>query len=188
MTFINNLDDKIYYMLFNMQSPFLTKTMIIISFLASALTLIALSIALIIILKEKKYSRSISLNLILVYILSYVLKYIFRRPRPGRIQFVTEKGFGFPSGHVMVSFAYYGFIIYLVYKNIQNKKIRNTVITLLSILLFLVGISRVYLGVHYVTDVLGAYVFGFIYLFLFIKYVYNKKPEKTEKTKKENKK
>ncbi len=182
MEFINSVDDKIYLLLFNLQSQFLTVTMITISLFASTITLIAVSVLLLIILKEKKYSKFIALNLVLSFVINRILKYIVRRQRPGRIQFVTEKGFSFPSGHTMISFAFYGFIIYLLYKNMKNKKIRNTVIALLSILVFLIGISRIYLGVHYVTDVLGGFIFGAIYLFLFIKYVYNAKPiKKTNK-------
>ena len=184
MNFINNLDDKIYNALFSIQSQGLTGTMISISFCASTITLIGLVIALIFLLKEKKYSRFIALNLLVSFLLNRLLKIIFRRQRPGRIQFVTEKGYSFPSGHAMISFAFYGFIIYLIYKNVKNKKIKNTAIILLSLLIFLIGISRIYLGVHYVTDVLGGFVFGAIYLFVFIKYVYNANPKKKEIKKK----
>ena len=174
MNFINTIDDKIYMLLFNLQNQFLTGTMLTISFFASTITLIVISIALAFILKEKKYSRFIMLNLLLAFITNRVIKYIVRRQRPGRIQIIEEKGYSFPSGHTMISFAFYGFIIYLIYKNVKNKKIRNISIVLLSLLILLIGISRIYLGVHYVTDVLGGFVFGFIYLVLFIKYLYNK--------------
>lgn len=78
----------------------------------------------------------------------------------------------------MAAFGFYGFAIYLIYKNMKNKVIRDRLIILLSILIFLVGISRVYLGVHYATDVIGAFIIGAIYLYCFIKYIYNKKTKK----------
>ena len=173
MNFINILDDKIYNLLIAFQSQGIKQTMMFISFLASTVTLVVLSIAFIFLIKEKKYSKFIILNLVLSFLANRVLKFIFRRPRPERIQILAEKGYSFPSGHAMVSFAYYGFLIYLIYKNIKNKKIKFSLIIFLSILILFIGVSRIYLGVHYVTDVLGGFVFGFIYLMLFIKYLYN---------------
>ena len=175
MNFINNLDNKIYELLTKTQNPVMTETMIIISFFASAITLIGLSIVLILILKEKKYSRFIALNLALSFIINRILKFIIRKPRPPRIQIVQENGFSFPSSHAMIAFTFYGFIIYLLCTNIKNKAIKYSVTILLSILVILIGISRVYLGVHYVVDIIGGFIFGFIYLFIFIKYLYKKK-------------
>lgn len=175
MTAINNLDDSIYSLIIKIQSTEVTGTMIFISLLASAITLILLSIAFRILMKNKKYSKLIIINLILSFVTNRVLKIIIRRPRPQRIQIMPEKGFSFPSGHAMVAFAYYGFLIYLISKSIKNKKIKYPLIAFLSILILLIGISRIYLGVHYVTDVLGGFIFGFIYLVLFVKYVYNNK-------------
>ncbi|MBO4816441.1 MAG: phosphatase PAP2 family protein [Clostridia bacterium] len=172
MNYINNLDDKIYNLLITMQSQGIKGIMIFISYLASALTLIILSIAFIFLIKNKKYSKLIALNLALSFITNRILKFIIRRPRPERIQILTERGYSFPSGHAMVGFAYYGFLIYLVSKNIKNKKIKYPLMIFLSLLILFVGISRVYVGVHYVTDILGGYIFGFFYLVLFIKYVY----------------
>lgn len=175
MTAINNLDDLIYNLIIKIQNTQTTGIMIFISFLASAITLILLSILFGILLKNKKYVKFIMLNLVLSFVTNRILKLIIRRPRPQRIQIMPEKGFSFPSGHAMVAFAYYGFLIYLIHKNIKNKKIKYPLIVFLSLLILLIGISRIYLGVHYVTDVLGGFVFGLIYLILFIKYVYNRK-------------
>lgn len=75
----------------------------------------------------------------------------------------------------MVAIGFYGFLIYLIYKKIENKKIKYPLIGLLTVLILLIGISRIYLGVHYATDVLGGFIIGFIYLTLFIKYMYKNK-------------
>ena len=175
MTTINSIDNRIYSLLVKMQSIGLNVTMIYISYLASAIVLIVLSIAFILLLKNKKYSKYIAINLCLSYITNEILKNIIRRQRPPRLQIVTEKGFSFPSGHSMVSFEFYGFLVYLIYKNVKNKKIKYPIIVFLSLLILLIGISRIYLGVHYVTDVIGGFIFGFIYLVIFIKYIYNNK-------------
>jgi len=67
----------------------------------------------------------------------------------------------------MVSMAFYGLFIYLAYKNIKNVKLRYTVCVLLTILIMLIGISRIYLGVHFASDVIGGFVFSIAYLILF---------------------
>ena len=77
-------------------------------------------------------------------------------------------GYSFPSGHSMISMAFYGLIIYYVWKNVKNIKIRNITCILLSILILLIGISRIYLGVHYASDVLGGFIISIAYLIVFI--------------------
>ena len=171
---ISKIDNGIYETIIKMLSPTTTSVMTFISFLGSAITLIILSVAFIILLKNKKYSKLIAINLVLVFLLNRILKWIIRRPRPERLQLVLEKGFSFPSGHSMIAFGFYGFLIYLTYKNFKNKKIKYPLMIFLSILILAIGISRVYLGVHYVTDVIGGFIFGFLYLVIFIKYFYKK--------------
>ena len=68
----------------------------------------------------------------------------------------------------MVSMAFYGFLIYLIYKNVKNKYIKVISILLLSTLIFLIGASRIYLGVHYASDVIGGFLLAISYLALYI--------------------
>lgn len=91
-----------------------------------------------------------------------------QRPRPTEFRIVEETGYSFPSGHSMVSMAFYGYLVYLIYKYVKNKYIKWTSITLLSILIFLIGISRIYLGVHYTSDVVGGFLISIAYLIIYI--------------------
>lgn len=175
MNIINIIDTRFYELLFKLINMQTTKIMMFISWLGSATILITIAVLSFYILKNKKNSLYISINLISVFLLNRILKYIIARPRPNVLPIVTEKGFSFPSGHAMVALGFYGFLIYLIFKNMKNKMIRNILIISLSILIFLIGISRIYLGVHYTTDILGAYLIGLIYMFLFIKYIYIKR-------------
>ena len=171
---INTIDNAIYETIIKIMNSNITAIMIFISFLGSAITLITLALASIFLVKNKKYSKLIILNLVLSFILNRILKLIIARPRPPRLRLVIENGYSFPSGHSMVSFAFYGFLIYLINKKLKNKKLKYPLIILLSVLILLIGISRIYLGVHYVTDVLGGYIIGLIYLMAFIKIFENK--------------
>lgn len=74
----------------------------------------------------------------------------------------------FLLGHAMISTAFYGYLIYYVYKNIKNKKLKAVICSLLSVLIIIIDISRIYIGVHYVSDVIAGTVLSIAYLILFI--------------------
>ena len=106
--------------------------------------------------------------------LNQTAKYLFARTRPEDINLVIETGFSFPSGHSMVSLAFYGFFVYLLYHKKWSKKKRLMACIPLIILTLLVGISRIYLGVHYASDVLAGFALAMAYLIIFIKLFYKK--------------
>ena len=68
----------------------------------------------------------------------------------------------------MMSMILYGYLIYLLYNNFKNKKYRWLLVSVFSILILCIGFSRIYLGVHYVSDVIGGFVLGIAYLILYI--------------------
>ena len=105
--------------------------------------------------------------LIILTGLNQILKYILQRPRPTEYRLIEETGFSFPSGHSMVSMAFYGYLIYLIYKYVKNKDLKWISIVLLSILICSIGISRIYLGVHYTSDVLGGFLISLSYLIVY---------------------
>lgn len=130
--------------------------------------ILVIAIFLTVILKEKKYKLGVLLNLLLITGMNQLLKNIIRRPRPTTLRLINETGYSFPSGHSMVGLAFYGFLIYIIYKKVNNKYLRNISIILLSFLILLIGFSRIYLGVHYFSDVLGGFLFSLVYLPFFI--------------------
>ncbi|MGD6775829.1 phosphatase PAP2 family protein [Sutcliffiella horikoshii] len=92
------------------------------------------------------------------------LKYFFQRERPTMAPEYDGNGYSFPSGHALGSFILYGFIIYLIGREKRLFKTRMLAIGLLATLVILVGVSRVYLQVHYPSDILAGYAVGLIWL------------------------
>ena len=167
---INHLDTLVHSYILGIRNKNLTSILLTITNISSAYALIVLSILLLIIIKEKKIPLLITLNLICSYALNAFAKVIFTRPRPIGINLIEESGFSYPSGHSMVSMAYYGFIAYLIYKKQKNKLIKTIIIISLLLTILLVGFSRIYLGVHYLSDVIGGFLLSIVYLMIFIKY------------------
>lgn len=163
--------DTICYNLFvtYMRSDTMTSFMKIITNFGSAPVLIGLVLLGFIVLKNKKYAISIAGNLMLITLLNQLLKYIVQRPRPDGYRLIYESGYSFPSGHSMISMAFYGYLIYLSFKLIKNDKVKWIVSVILGLLILLIGISRIYLGVHYASDVISGFLISILYLIIFIK-------------------
>ncbi|MCE4047370.1 MULTISPECIES: phosphatase PAP2 family protein [Bacillaceae] len=101
-------------------------------------------------------------------LLNKFLKWIFKRERPDILPLITEHGYSFPSGHSMGSLIFYGSAAYVflhIWKT-AGKKAATIIIACLVILM--IGISRIYLGVHYPTDVVGGFAVGFAFLLVCI--------------------
>ena len=153
----------------NIRCDLLTVIMKTITFMCSITVLLAICLLTFLLGDDKKKASLISVNLILVFLINTLIKWIVQRPRPDEIlRLIEESGFSFPSGHSMISMAFYGYITYLVYKHVKDKKKRIIYCLLLLLLIALIGISRIYLGVHYLSDVLGGFAFSVAYLMLFI--------------------
>lgn len=139
----------------------------IITNFGGAACLLIITIISFIVIKNKKIGAAISFNLAIQTILNLTIKNIFQRPRPLKYRLIEETGYSFPSGHSMASMAFYGFIIYLIYKNVKNRYIKWTTIVFLSLLIVSIGFSRIYLGVHYTSDVLGGFLLTIAYLIVY---------------------
>lgn len=133
-----------------------------------AIFVISLTTILFFVIKDKKIGISIITNLGIVTILNQIIKFIMQRPRPTEFRIIEETGYSFPSGHSMISMAFYGYLIYLIYKYVENKYAKWCLICLLSCLIISIGTSRIYLGVHYTSDVLGGFLISVSYLVIYI--------------------
>ncbi len=93
------------------------------------------------------------------------LKVAFRRVRPeSAAEFIHSGSFSFPSGHAMSSLVGYGFLLFLALRHIQSRSRRRALIAAAALLIGAVGFSRMYLGVHFLTDVIAGYLAGIVWL------------------------
>ena len=164
------IDDIFYTILHDdIESNFMTGFYKYFTHIGSFYGLIVIALILLIALKNKKLGVATIVNLIIVGIFNFVVKMIVRRPRPDGINIITESGYSFPSGHSMVSMAYYGLLMYFVFKKVDDKEIKYIIMFLLGFLILLIGFSRIYLGVHYASDVIGGFLISIVYLIWVIK-------------------
>ena len=167
-------DNEIYNYLMQKRNILLNEFVIKFTELGGVFCITILTIMLLILVK-KEYKVMILANVIIITIINQILKIIFARPRPEIMRLIEESGYSFPSGHSMVSTAFYGLLIYLIYKNVKNKYLKWFGCIGLSLLILAIAISRIYLGVHYASDVIGGICFSIIYIIIFTNIIKDKK-------------
>ena len=164
--------DKLAYQIFieKLRNDKLTTFMKLATKLSNPEIMIVIAIISIIIcikfIKNKKLSLGIILNLAGITIINQILKFIFRRERPTGYRLIEMSGYSFPSGHAMASLAFYGLLIYITKRLVKNKYLKILLIILNIAIIILIGVSRIYLGVHYLSDVLTGYSISIIYLLI----------------------
>ena len=166
---INNFDAFFYNLITINMSDILTNIFKVITFFGSTIFIVILCVVLFIIfiiLRRKNISFIIASCLIVSTIFNNVIKIIIRRPRPEVLKLVTETTYSFPSGHTMASVTMYGILLYLLIRSNVNKKIKCILGAFLMILPILVGISRIYLGAHFASDILGGMILSTILLLI----------------------
>lgn len=135
-------------------------------FIVIATTLIALTY---IILKQYYHACLLSSTVIISTIVNRTLKIIFRRERPEVLKLVKETSFSFPSGHTMAATTLYGLLIYFLIKSNLPKVVKVICSTILIIIIIGVGLSRVYLGAHFISDVIAGFIVSTILILIVIK-------------------
>ena len=160
-----NLNDMAAKIIQSFESPLLTIIMKFITnigewfvYLPIALLLLALPQA------RFSYGLPTSLTLAVSAVLNTALKLFFAIPRPDTHRLITETGYGFPSGHAMNGMAFVGICVCLFIHYSQNKPHKIAMLAAAVCFMLLMGFSRIYLGVHNLTDVLAGYAAG-IFLF-----------------------
>lgn len=159
-----NIDEIFNCYIENLKNTNLTMFFKLVTKLRNFLWCLIIGVIISIFFKSKSY-LIIPISVIFMKTFDLVIKVIIKRPRPNHI-LINADSFSFPASHAALSMTLYGLLIILIYRKIQKNSVKWLLIILLSILILIIGVSRIYLGVHYFTDVLGGYILGLIYLVL----------------------
>lgn len=116
--------------------------------------------------KHRWYSIKVPVVALSSLLLMFSLKFVFHRNRPLTPLMKEAMGFSFPSGHALISSTFYGLLIYIVWQNVKNKFLKWLLMIIFLLLIFLIGLSRVYLRVHYASDVIAGFCIGIMWLLL----------------------
>ncbi len=165
------LIDRIFYKkIISIRTDMITEFFKIITKLGTTKICFIIGIILVIIFRKKIYLW-LPITTVIIKIMNVFIKLLINRPRPNVMRLVYEKETSFPSGHAMLSITLYGLLIYFIYSKISKNSVKWILITGLSSIILLIGISRIYLGVHYATDIIGGYLLGMIYLVIITNYM-----------------
>ncbi|WP_068501556.1 phosphatase PAP2 family protein [Paenibacillus kribbensis] len=158
---IRHFDYKIITDIQQLESPAMTHIMKFFTLIGSGIpVVIIILIVMLVLYRVLGHRRELLFLAIAVLgsvLLNTVLKLLFHRARPEINRIIEANGYSFPSGHSMTAFSMYAALTFLVWKHVPFRLGRILLIVLSSLLIIAIGTSRIYLGVHYPSDVLGGY-------------------------------
>lgn len=163
-----SLDMAISQFLYSFRTPLLTQIMVFISFLGADFILILSTVIIILFSWRKHRHESVLFSIMLIFgtLLNVFLKQIFQRSRPMIDPLLDLTSYSFPSGHAMNSLVFYLTLAYFTYHFTRSVKISFVALCASFVIIGLIGLSRIYLGVHYPTDVAAGYVAGLLWFIL----------------------
>lgn len=171
--FISSIDQRTAQFFLSIRSDKLTAFFKAVTILGSWEIVGVISIIVGIIFLWRKNNRAaivLWLTLFLNESIVYLLKNTVDRLRPLNA-LIVETDYSFPSGHSAIAVAFYGFLTFILLQKCKNRGQKIVIVTLAILLIFLIGISRLYLGVHYATDIIGGYVVGGSVLIIAIRFL-----------------
>ena len=162
--------DELGYLLLveRLRSPVLTAAMKATSSLASLPFIVGVLAAAMLWAPSRAYVVWAAVNVGAISAIDQLLKVLVRRPRPQGFRLVEAQGLSFPSGHSMAAMAFYGYGAWLVRCGAYGLPFGAAIEVALAFVIFAVGVSRIYLGVHYASDVLGGFCLSLAWLVLFL--------------------
>lgn len=161
------IDEAFFNNVIKIENNVLTKILYVITNIGSTIGVVIILILLaIFFMRRKNLSdfKYVLANVSIGVILMKVLKHIIKRIRPSW-KWIVQSGFSYPSGHTISAVLLYGTLILLVNKKV-NEKYKKPLMIFFLIMIFLISISRIYFGVHYLTDVVASLILGSIILII----------------------
>lgn len=165
--------DTLAYELFveRLRSDAVTHFMEAFTSLASVVVLAVLAAVIAALAPGKAPGWCVAVNLVCVVVLNTVLKEIVQRPRPEGFRLISETGYSFPSGHSMVAMAFFGLLIWMVWRYHRRDVMRVVWCVVFGLVIVMVGVSRIYLGVHYASDVLAGFCVSLVWLIFYTRVI-----------------
>ena len=166
---IEPFDIRVYNLIALNINESLTNFFKIMTFLGEGVSIASYCIIALIVsyyLKKKNIGLIIAGCVTFNSLFSEVIKRIIQRPRPEILRLINESSYSFPSSHTLASVSLCGILIYLIYRSDLNKSMKAISTIFLVLFPILIGISRIYLGVHYASDVLGGALIAIILLLI----------------------
>ena len=159
------------YLLFvqTLRQPWLTPYMESISELTRPVVLLVMLLAVEAFAPGRRPGVCAAVNLVCAVALNVLLKQLVQRPRPEGFRLIAETGYSFPSGHSMIAMAFYGLLAWMVWHYERDRLARYLCMIGFGIVVVIVGFSRIYLGVHYFTDVLAGFAVSLAWLCLYVR-------------------
>lgn len=176
--FITSFDTVIYNLVTTNMNEFWTGFNRVFTFLSSTELIVSVCVILFGVffyLKKRNISYFVVGSLALSTTVNNIVKLIVRRERPTVLELVEEGTFSYPSGHTMCATSLYLLLVYLVIKSDISKRLKIVLSVILSIIPFLVAISRIYLGAHFASDVIAAIILAIILLIVEVNLLVKKK-------------
>jgi membrane-associated phospholipid phosphatase len=158
-----HLDTQISHAVYSIRTPWLTDVMQGLSFIGGEFLFYA-ALAITTLLFIKKYKREaivFASAIIIGQFLNLLIKFLLKVPRPNIDPIALANFYSFPSGHAMSSFIFFASITYLVFHFTRKNRLSLLVACCSAVMVLLIGFSRVYLGVHYPSDIVAGYIAGF---------------------------
>ena len=160
---IKTIDSWFYDIISNQINPNLTLFMRFATEVGSVGVVIILCLSFFLFSKVRKnYALPVATTVAITFLSNLGLKTLFARERPNILQLISESYYSFPSGHAMINMAFYTMVFMITKKHVDNKKTKLTISIICIIIPLVIGISRIYLGVHYTSDVVAGWVLGFV--------------------------
>ncbi|ARD49682.1 hypothetical protein SporoP37_08610 [Sporosarcina sp. P37] len=164
---INSFDEPIIDFVQGAEAPWLTSVMKMFTTIGSTSAVAFISLMALGLLLWKKHRAQAMLFIAVIAgtgILNQVLKFIFKRQRPDFNRLIEIGGYSFPSGHTMMAFSLYTILAYIVWRNLMHSWTRVVIPLAAGVMIVMIAVSRIYLGVHFPSDIVGGVLASALWL------------------------
>ena len=156
----------------NWRNPLATKVFSVFNYFGHWSIVLLFSFFLLIvgeILRQRRKASLFLLAIVLTLGVSEIAKYLFQRSRPNlNLALVSAQGYSFPSNHAVIAVVFYGLFSYFLFQFLKREWLKKILILSLAVLIFLIGGARIYLGVHWFSDIIGGWSLGLSLFILFL--------------------